>query len=324
MSAADTATIASMSDALTPRRAPFVLSIGVTAVGFAAIFVRLADEASPLTEAAYRMLIGAGVLAAYSAVQLARGRDVLPRRREQWVIAGFIGVLLAGHFWSWFASLDRTSVGSSVVIVAMQPLLAGLLGVIFLREWPAQNEVWGVALAAVGLAVIGGRDLVAGGTGELAGDGLALLGALLASGYLVGGRKLRGDMSAAMCSSLSYTVAAAALWMLCGILQPQIGGFALDTWSYLLLLGLVPQVIGHTSLNWALGHYRAVTVSLAIIGEPIIATALAIPILGEWPTTGVIVGGPLILLGIAVGMGVGSRQRGRRVVAAVVQQGVSE
>jgi drug/metabolite transporter (DMT)-like permease len=214
-----------------------------------------------------------------------------------------IGVLLAGHFWSWFASLDRTSVGSSVVIVAMQPLLAGLLGVVFLRESPTRNEYVGIGLAAVGLAVIGGRDLAAGGRSELAGDGLALLGALLASGYLVGGRKLRADTSAAMYSSVSYSVAAIVLWMLCGILRPELGGFGADTWSSLLLLALVPQVMGHTAINWSLGHYRAVTVSLAIIGEPVIATLLAIPILGEWPTAGVLVGGPLILIGIIIGLG---------------------
>lgn len=302
MSATEALAAAPIGERLAPRRAPMVLAGGIAAVGFAAIFVRLADEAPPLTEAAYRMLIGAGVLAAYSAVQLLRRRDVLPQRREQWLLAGIVGVLLAGHFWSWFASLDRTSVGSSVVIVAMQPLLAGLLGMVFLRESPTRNECFGIGLATIGLAVIGGRDLVAGGRGELAGDGLALLGALLASGYLVGGRRLRADMSAAMCSSLSYSVAAAVLWMLCGVLRPQLGGFAFDTWSYLVLLALVPQVIGHTSLNWSLGHYRAVTVSLAIIGEPVIATVLAIPILGEWPTMGVLIGGPLILLGIAIGL----------------------
>ncbi len=302
MSATEALAAAPIGERLAPRRAPMVLAGGIAAVGFAAIFVRLADEAPPLTEAAYRMLIGAGVLAAYSAAQLLRRRDVLPQRREQWLLAGIVGVLLAGHFWSWFASLDRTSVGSSVVIVAMQPLLAGLLGMVFLRESPTRNECFGIGLATIGLAVIGGRDLVAGGRGELAGDGLALLGALLASGYLVGGRRLRADMSAAMCSSMSYSVAAAVLWGLCAILRPEMGGFALDTWSYLVLLALVPQVIGHTSLNWSLGHYRAVTVSLAIIGEPVIATVLAIPILGEWPTMGVLIGGPLILLGIAIGL----------------------
>ena len=302
MSAAEATTVSAIRSPAVPRRAPMILAGGVAAVSFAAIFVRLADEAPPLTEAAYRMLIGASVLVGYSAIQLLRGRDVLPRKRGQWLLAGLVGVLLAGHFWSWFASLDRTSVGSSVVIVAMQPLLAGLLGIAFLHESPTRNEYVGIGMATIGLIVIGGRDFISGGRGELAGDGLALLGALLASGYLVGGRRLRSEMSAAMCSSLSYSVAALVLWGLCGILRPQMAGFGSDTWSYLVLLALVPQVIGHTSLNWSLGHYRAVTVSLAIIGEPVIATVLAIPILGEWPTAGVLIGGPLILLGIAVGL----------------------
>jgi drug/metabolite transporter (DMT)-like permease len=186
-------------------------------------------------------------------------------------------------------------------------LLAGLLGVVFLREHPTRNEYVGIGISALGLVVIGGRDLIAGGTAELGGDGLALLGALLASGYLVGGRKLRAGMSATMCSSLSYSVAAVVLWVVCGVMRPRLGGFEADTWSYLVLLALVPQVFGHTALNWSLGHYRAVSVSLAILGEPVIATLLAIPILGEWPTAGVLIGGPLILVGVLVGLGVGRR-----------------
>jgi drug/metabolite transporter (DMT)-like permease len=288
------------------------------AVGFAAIFVRLANEAPPLTTAAYRMLIGAAVLMAYSSFQLARGHDHLPRR-GQWLLTIGVGVLLAGHFWSWFASLDRTSVGSSVVIVAMQPLLAGMLGAIFLGEPPKRHELAGIALAAGGLAVISGRDLLAGGRAELTGDGLALLGAFLASGYLVGGRKLRADMSTSMCSSISYTTAAAVLWLLCAVLRPQLGGFHADTWTFVVLLALVPQVVGHTSLNWSLGHYRAITVSLAIIGEPMIATLVAIPVLGEWPTAGVLIGGPLILAGIAVGLGAFPGARVHKPVVVAVE-----
>lgn len=289
-----------MSKAATPRFGSLVLIAGVCATAWAAIFVKLSQEAPPLTIAAYRMVFATGVMGGVAAIGLVRETDRLPRRSTcLWLVLS--GALLAGHFWSWFASLERTSVGSSVVIVAMQPLLAAALAFIFLREKPSTNEYWGIALATVGLLIIGGRDF-AQSPGQLGGDGLALLGGLLAAAYRTVGRRLRPDMSAAVYSASVYAVAAVVLWALVAVFRPEVWGFGSQAWTFMILLALVPQVIGHTAFNWALAHFRVVRVSIANMGEPVAATLLAIPILGERPTVAVIFGGPLILAGVAIGL----------------------
>ncbi|MEO6397251.1 MAG: DMT family transporter [Tepidiformaceae bacterium] len=289
-----------MSEPVAPRWGSLVLIVGVSATAWAAIFVKLSQEAPPLTIAAYRMLFATGVLGAVAAVGLVRGVDRLPRRAT-WAWLALSGTLLAGHFWSWFASLERTSVGSSVVIVAMQPLLAAALAFLFLRERPSTSEYLGIALATVGLLIIGGRDF-AQSPGQLGGDGLALLGGLLAAAYRTVGRRLRPDMSAAIYSAGVYAVAAAVLWTLVAAFRPEPSGFGAQTWTFIILLALVPQVIGHTAFNWALAHFRVVRVSIANMGEPVAATLLAIPILGERPSVAVVFGGLLILLGVAIGL----------------------
>ena len=289
-----------MSEAATPRFGRLVLIAGVCATAWAAIFVKLSQEAPPLTIAAYRMVFATGVMGGVAAIGLVRATDRLPRR-STWLWLVLSGALLAGHFWSWFASLERTSVGSSVVIVAMQPLLAAALAFIFLREKPSTNEYWGIALATVGLLIIGGRDF-AQSPGQLGGDGLALLGGLLAAAYRTVGRRLRPDMSAAVYSASVYAVAAVVLWALVAVFRPEVWGFGAQAWTFMILLALVPQVIGHTAFNWALAHFRVVRVSIANMGEPVAATLLAIPILGERPTVAVIFGGPLILAGVAIGL----------------------
>jgi drug/metabolite transporter (DMT)-like permease len=288
-----------------PGRSPatvnvVVLAAGVAAVSWAAIFVRLADEAPPLTIAAYRMGFATAIISTAALLSVGAGRDRLPRR-AQWPWLALSGVFLAGHFWSWFASLARTSVGSSVVIVAMQPLLGGILGYLFLRERPSRNEYAGIGVATIGLFIIGGRDL-ASSPGELGGDALALLGGLLAAAYRTVGRHLRRDLSAAMYSSTVYGCAAAVLWLLVLVLRPTVSGFGGDTWTFMVLLALVPQLIGHTAFNWALAHFRVVTVSLVNMVEPVAATLLAIPVLAERPSGAVILGGPLIVLGVVVGL----------------------
>ena len=135
---------------------------------------------------------------------------------------------------------------------------------------------------------------------------MALLGGFLAAGYQVIGRRQRTNMSTAMYSAAVYAVAALALWVVVGIVRPEIAGFDSNTWTFLILLALVPQVIGHTAFNWALGHFRVVTVGIAHLGEPLFATVLAVIILSEGPNPAVLVGAPLILGGLAVGL----RRRG--------------
>ncbi|MGI8925522.1 MAG: DMT family transporter [Tepidiformaceae bacterium] len=275
-----------------------VLGVGVGAVSWAAIFVRLADDAPALSIAAYRMLFATLAIGAFAGLRLWLGRERLPARATLPLLA-LSGLFLAAHFWSWFASLERTSVGSSVVIVAMQPLLAAALAFLFLREAPSSREYAGIALAAVGLAVIAGGDLAQGG-GELGGNALALLGALLAAAYRTVGRKLRPGMSALVYSTAVYAVAAAILWALVPLAGARAGGYDAETWTWLLLLAAVPQVVGHTAFNWALAHFRVVTVSIANMGEPVAATLLAIPILGEEPSGALLLGAPFILAGIFV------------------------
>jgi drug/metabolite transporter (DMT)-like permease len=293
-----------------PRYAWLVLLAGVAATSFAAILVRLADDSPALTTAAYRMLIAAAIVCGFALVRVVLGADRFPAR-DAWPWLLLSGLFLAGHFWSWFASLERTSVGSSVVIVAMQPLLAAGLGLVFLHERPTSAEYAGIALAAVGLVIIGGGDL-ASSAEELLGDGLALLGGLLAAAYRTVGRYLRGQTSAATYSGAVYAFAATALWLLVVIVRPRIGGFSGETWTYLVLLAVGPQVIGHTAFNWALRHFRLVTVSIATMLEPVGAIVLAIFILDEDPSLTLLIGAPFILAGVAVGLGLPNLREPRR------------
>lgn len=281
-----------------------VLLLGVLGISWAAIFVRLADEAPALTIAAYRLLFAAGLILLFVGFARARGKLAFPPRSSLPLLA-LSGVFLAGHFWSWFASLERTSVASSVVIVGLQPLLGALIAYAVLRERPSSREYAGLAVAIVGLVCIAATDL-ARGIEFFIGDLLALLAALFVAVSQTIRRKTRHDTGALPYSAVAYTAAAVTLWLAVLIVRPSISGFAADAWVFILLLALIPQLVGHTSINYALGHLRVVTVGLAILGEPLLATLYAIPVLGETPPVGVLIGGPLIVAGVALGLS-GSR-----------------
>jgi drug/metabolite transporter (DMT)-like permease len=79
-------------------------------------------------------------------------------------------------------------------------------------------------------------------------------------------------------------------------------GYSATTYLYLFLLALIPQLIGHTTFNWALKYLPASMVTITILGEPVGSTILAYFILGEGLTTWKVIGGILIFAGILIAL----------------------
>ena len=77
-------------------------------------------------------------------------------------------------------------------------------------------------------------------------------------------------------------------------------GYPPITYVWLILLALIPQLMGHSSFNWALGYLSAAFVSITLLGEPIGSAVLAYFLLQETPTVLKMFGAILILAGIFV------------------------
>jgi drug/metabolite transporter (DMT)-like permease len=155
----------------------------------------------------------------------------------------------------------------------------------------------------VGSVIIGLSDAGKAGGGmrnALLGDVLAFAGAVTVAGYLLIGRRVRAKLSLVPYIAAVYGAAAVVMLGLVGLARQTFAGYTPATYGWLLLLALVPQLIGHSSFNWALAHLPATFVSVATLGEPIGSTSLAYIILGEAPTPVKLMGAVLILVGIAV------------------------
>jgi drug/metabolite transporter (DMT)-like permease len=209
------------------------------------------------------------------------------------------GLLLAIHFGTWITSLAYTSVAASVVLVTSYPLFVGLASHLLLHERLSREMVVAILVATVGSILIGLGDL-GEGTHRLWGDILALMGAVSGAGYFLIGRKLRVRLSLLAYVFPVYGTAALILMavMLASGLPPV--PHHPQTWLWLLLMALGPQLLGHSSLNWALGYLSATYVTIATLGDPIGSTLLAWWLLGEKPSLWAVMGGGLILAGIAI------------------------
>jgi len=272
------------------------LPIGIIAISMASILIKLCD-APVLTIASYRMILASLMLMPFACYKKPwRGWE---RKEVKWFLLS--GIFLSLHFAFWIASLKYTSVASSVVLVTTHPIFVGIGGWIFLKERMRLNLVFGISLSILGSGLIGYGDMV-WLKGALMGDGFALLGAIAASGYLLIGRKMRKDQDLFSYIFPVYSTAGLVLIIFSLLFQEPFVGYSTRTYLFMFLLALIPQLIGHTTFNWALKYLPASLVAVTILGEPVGSTILAYLILKEGLTTWKVLGGILILLGILIAL----------------------
>ncbi len=277
-------------------RVMLVIAAGILAVSFAAIFIRWC-EAPPLAIAFYRLLFAS--LFFWMTGGMRSWSEFKKLLRADWILGGLSGLALAMHFATWITSLSYTSVTSSVVLVATSPIFVALGAIFILREPVRPLLSVGLLLAFTG-AIIITFDEASGGENSLLGNALAIAGALFGGIYFLIGRVLRRRIATIPYVTLCYTAAAACLWFGTQIFAVPLRGYALPTFGIFLLLALVPQVIGHTSFNWALKHLSAPAVSVTLLGEPVGASILAFVFFEERPSVRAVLGGGLALAGVAM------------------------
>jgi drug/metabolite transporter (DMT)-like permease len=262
------------------------LMIGVVVVSFAALFVRFAQaqHMPALTIAFWRLNFACVFLLPYS--WMTCRAEILSISRKEAGLMTCSGIFLGLHFAAWIASLGYTSVASSAVLVSMGPVFVGLASWLFLREPPSPKTILGLFLAALGCFLIGRTD-IGGGHDQILGDVLALAGAVFVAGYLIVGRKLRSRRSLVAYIAPVYGVAMITLLIFLLMAGQPLFGFPPAAYGWALALGLLPQLVGHSTINWALAHLSASLVSIITLAEPIGASLLAWAILREgisWQT----------------------------------------
>ncbi len=295
------------SDSPSRTRVLAVLAAGVLVVSTASILIRWlqSDGVPSLSIAAWRLAFAALILAP---VVLARCRDELARLAwREWGLAVASGVFLAAHFATWILSLEYTSVASSVALVATNPIWIGIASWVLFRERLGTVMILAIALAIAGSAAIFLTDAADEAGASVLGNALAAIGSLTVCGYLLIGRRLRRGMSLLAYVGVVYATAAVCLVLFAAAAGAPLGGFAPKSWWMLLALAIGPQLLGHSSFNWALKYLSATLVALAILGEPVGSTILAWLLLGEPVGPVKLVGMALLLAGIFLAARAGAR-----------------
>ncbi|NPV66828.1 MAG: DMT family transporter [Anaerolineae bacterium] len=279
------------------------LAIGVLAASTASLFIRYTQQEGvpSLTIAAIRLSLAALLL---TPVALQGYRGELRRLSlAGYSLALASGCFLAIHFASWITSLEHTSVLISVVLVSTSPLWVALLAPLLIREAFDRRILFGIIIAfAGGMLITLAEDNSASGPqpAPLVGSVLALTGAIAVALYLITGRRLRANLSVVAYIWLVYGTAAIVLLLAVALTGGSLADYSPTAYFWMLMLAVIPQLIGHSSFNYALGHLPAAYVSLVSLAEPAGSSVLAFIFLGEAPAVLQVVGAGLILLGVFV------------------------
>ncbi len=302
-----------MTRHLRSREVPFnpylAVGLGVVAVSFSSIFTKLSC-APPIVIAFYRLGLAVLILLPFAL----RGQPFQELRRldrRDLQAALISGVLLALHFTVWITSLNYTSVASSTVLVTMQPLFVVAGSFLVLKEPVGRLSLLAAALALCGSIMVGISDFQIGGQ-ALYGDILAFMGAAFVAGYVLIGRHLRTHMSVVAYTFLVYSAAALTLFGFCILTGTPLYPYPGVEWVYFAALALIPTLLGHSVFNWALRYVKATLVSVSILGEPVGATILAYLIFAETPSALQVLGGVVIIVGIALFMTTSRPEKNQR------------
>lgn len=304
----------------TPRsRVWAVLTVAVIAVSFAAVFIRWAD-APGVVVAFFRMALASAIMAPLTM----RGLKRTPLTRPAAVASLWAGAALAVHFAAWISSLSYTTVAASVSLVATTPLWVMAFAWLFQRNAPSLPALIGVLVAVAGAVLVGVADaggvVDAGGAAAassqpLLGDLLALLGAAAGGAYLLLGRRAqRQGLGLEAYVGVAYGVAAVVLLPVPLILGVPYFAYPLTTFGAVALLALVPQLVGHTGVNYAAKHLDPAVVAAALLLEPIGAGLLAFLLFAEVPSALTALGALLLLAGVALTLRAPPRAHARRAV----------
>lgn len=277
-----------------------VLCAGVLIVSTSSILIRYLQGAGvpSLSIAAWRLALAALILTPLAWARVGGELRALPRR--DLLLAAASGGFLAVHFASWISSLAYTSVASSVALVSTNPLWVGLASLLIFRERLGWRTLAGIAATLLGTILIGVADLASTQPNPALGNALALVGAATVSAYLLIGRDLRRRLSVLAYVYVVYSAAALVLLVWALLAGAPLGGYPPAV--YLLLAGLAigPQLLGHTSFNYALSTLSATFVAVAILGEPVGSAILAFVLFGERFAPLQLAGFLLLMLGIVV------------------------
>ena len=274
----------------------FALLTGLIIIGFAAIFVRLAD-APGIIIAFYRMIIGSTLMI----LPLLNNFKKTPQSVSKYGVfwAMFAGILFAIDLAFWTTGVTISGATNPTLMANTSPIWVGIGALVFFKE-RLRLKFWiGLFIAMVGVVIVLNVDIAR--TFEFGlGATYGLLAAIFYGGFMLAAQISRKHINTLPFFWISTSSSALFLLLMNIIAGNSFTGYDNSTWYYFIALGVIVQIGGWQLINYAQGYLTASLVAPTLLGQPVVTAIAAILLLDESFSIWNIIGGVAVLVGIFI------------------------
>lgn len=268
-----------------------LLLIGILCISWSAIFVKL-SEVSGLTSAFYRMLIGTiGILPLW-------WRFGKPNQSKRGIFVAILcGIFFAIDIVLWNTSIVLSKASVSTLLANLSPVWVGFGVLLFWKQKPKAVFWIGTAIALIGVTIIVGIDHLS--TAQLSvGNLLAIFASFFYGAYILTVKHGRATIDTITFTSVSMVSSTILIFIICLTFNTPLSGFAPHSWIALVGLGLISQLGGWLSINYALKFVNPTTASVCLLSQSVFTALFSAPVLGEMLEWYEVFGAGIVLLGI--------------------------
>jgi drug/metabolite transporter (DMT)-like permease len=214
-----------------------------------------------------------------------------------WRFVGLGTLGMAANQLFFAMGVRRTSVSHGALIVGLTPLFVYSLSCAVGQERFRPKKLIGMSIAFAGIGIL--QSQTSGGS-SLQGDALVLLGCLTFTIFTVFSKPLSGMLTPIATVTLNFLGAVI-------FLAPATITLSLDfpfrqllpiSWLCLLFMAAVPSVFCFLIYYKVLKQMPASKLTTFTYLQPVLASAMAIPMLGESLSISLLAGGLMILIGV--------------------------
>ena len=276
------------------RLALAALVLGGAAIGGSPIFVRL-SEVGPMATAFWRVALALIPIFIVSLLKKDAGQK--PQSLSDYAMLILPGVVLALDLATWHLSITMTSVANATLLSNLAPVFVTVIGVLFLKAKISRIFALGLALALAGVVILKGGP-AALGTGDLSGDGIAVISAFFYGCYILAIGRLRSRFDTIRIMLWSTASAAVCVFPLGFFYEGHMLPATLYGWSMVLGLAFISHASGQVAITYALAYLPPAFSSLTLLLQPVVAAILAWTLLSEPIGPMQALGGAVVLAGI--------------------------
>ena len=268
-----------------------LLLLSVFAASTAVIMIK-ASTVHPVLLASFRLFVAAFALLPVFVRDLRRHRDAYTREHLRLSIVP--GLVLAVHLITWIVGARMTPTANASLIVNLVPLAMPFFLVWLADEPLTRSEILATFIALSGVVILTASDLSLS-TEYFVGDLICFGSMLFYALYMALGRRNRIVPTVWLYLVPLYGVAALVSLVVAIFFVNPIQPYSAEDVALILGLGIVPTVIGHSLLNYAMKHFRGQIVSIVNMGQFVFAGIMGYFLFNETPAWSFYVASALLM-----------------------------